>query len=343
MTNTRMNQIIEPLVGLGTKPDVMYTNQEVVDHLKALQSALAQGVFEKTHAENLRDRDIMIHFEALAKEYGLDGTETYHRFKANMDELGYTIGSFIKGMCGERVARKALKLLSFDKSVRILYNVQLEDEDAQAEYDAIVVAPYGMFVIEVKNWGTAVKISPNGLLIRDDSSDIIYDLPGRMSVKEALLREYLQEIFPAHYHNLLLFPNERVQIQDNYHQVPISCGAGISYQIKSYAKTGESLTAEQVEKIAETILANHKEQRALCSVRCDEIIADYAKLMVQIEEASGKTGNIHLEPKAPTPANVVTQTERPWFRQINWGNVAASIAAVALPGLAATIAITHKR
>ena len=115
-----------------------------------------------------------------------------------------------------------------------------------------------MFVIEVKNWGTAVKISPNGLLIRDDSSDIIYDLPGRMSAKEALLREYLQEIFPAHYHNLLLFPNERVQIQDNYHQVPISCGAGISYQIKSYAKTGESLTAEQVEKIAETILANHK-------------------------------------------------------------------------------------
>src|SRR5699024_211218 len=80
MTNTRMNQIIEPLVGLGTRPDVMYTNQEVVDHLKALQSALAQGVFEKTHAENLRDRDIMIHFEALAKEYGLDRTETYHRF-----------------------------------------------------------------------------------------------------------------------------------------------------------------------------------------------------------------------------------------------------------------------
>lgn len=343
MTNTRMNQIIEPLVGLGTRPDVMYTNQEVVDHLKALQSALAQGVFEKTHAENLRDRDIMIHFEALAKEYGLDRTETYHRFKANMDELGYTIGSFIKGMCGERVARKALKLLSLDKSVRILYNVQLEDEDAQAEYDAIVVAPYGMFVIEVKNWGTAVTISPNGLLTRDDNSDIIYDLPGRMSVKEALLREYLQEIFPAHYHSLLLFPNERVQIQRQLSSGSNQLRRRYFLQIKSYAKTGESLTAEQVEKIAETILANHKEQRALCSVRCDEIIADYAKLMVQIEEASGKAGNIPSEPKAPAPANAVTQTERPWFRQIDWGNVAASVAAVALPGLAAAIAISHKR
>ena len=100
MTNTRMNQIIEPLIGLGTKPDVMYTNQEVVDHLKALQGALAQGVFEKTHAENLRDRDIMLHFEALAKEYGLVGTELSHRFKANMDELGYTLSSLLKGRCG---------------------------------------------------------------------------------------------------------------------------------------------------------------------------------------------------------------------------------------------------
>ena len=116
MTNTRMNQIIEPLVGLGTRPDVMYTNQEVVDHLKALQSALAQGVFEKTHAENLRDRDIMIHFEALAKEYGLDGTEIYHRFKANMDELGYTIGSFIKG-----ILTGTLRILSLRGRTHVVY------------------------------------------------------------------------------------------------------------------------------------------------------------------------------------------------------------------------------
>ena len=78
-------------------------------------------------------------------------------------------------------------------------------------------------------------------------------------------------------------------------------------------------------------------------MRCDEIIADYAKLMVQIEEASGKAGNIPSEPKAPAPANAVTQTERPWFRHINLGNVAASIAAVGLTVLAETIAITHKR
>ena len=336
MNTNRMSQIIESLNGLGTKQNTMYTNQEIIDHLTELQGAMARGVFEKTHAENLRDRDIMIHFEALAKEYGLDESDTYIRFRTNMGELGYTIGSFIKGMNGERIAKRALKLLSYDKGIRILYNVQLEDEDAQAEYDAIVITPYGMFVVEVKNWGASMTISPNGLLTRNDDSGIVYDLPGRMSVKEALLREHLQELFPKNYRNILLLANERAQVQDNYHQISISCGGGISYEIKSYGKSGNTLTEEQVTKIADTILVNHKEQRALCSVKCEEIIADYAKLMVQIEAASNGTVEELSEPDAPVLEKVLKANvlkERPWFKRVDWGSVAAGFAAIVIPGV----------
>ena len=99
-----------PLNGLGTSADALYTNQEIIDRLKELQAAMMRGIYEKTHAENLRDRDIMLHFEALAKEYRLESTETYRRFAGNMKELGYTIGSLIKGMNGEKIARRALKL-----------------------------------------------------------------------------------------------------------------------------------------------------------------------------------------------------------------------------------------
>lgn len=344
MNTNRMSQITESLNGLGTKQNTMYTNQEIIDRLTELQGAMAKGVFEKTHAENLRDRDIMIHFEALAKEYGLDESDTYIRFRTNMGELGYTIGSFIKGMNGERIAKRALKLLSYDKGIRILYNVQLEDEDAQAEYDAIVITPYGMFVVEVKNWGAYMTISPNGLLTRNDDSGIVYDLPGRMSVKEALLREYLQELFPKNYHNMLLLSNERAHVQDNYHQISISCGGGISYEIKSYGKSGNILTEEQVTKIADTILANHKEQRALCSVKCEEIIADYAKLMVQIEAASNGTA----EDISDTQTSVLEEVfkanvlkERPWFKRVDWVSVAAGFAAIVIPGVVTTV-VTHK-
>ena len=107
MNNARINQIITNLNGLGTSPEVLYTNQEIIDKLKELQAAMMRGIYEKTHAENLRDRDIMLHFEALAKEYGLESTETYRRFAGNMTEMCYTIGSFIKGMNGERIARRA--------------------------------------------------------------------------------------------------------------------------------------------------------------------------------------------------------------------------------------------
>lgn len=78
----------------------------------------------------------------------------------------------------EKIVKRALKLISFDKDVKVLYNIALENEDAQAEYDAIVVALYGIFVIEVKNWAAAMRINERGVIQREDGSDITYDLPG---------------------------------------------------------------------------------------------------------------------------------------------------------------------
>lgn len=133
-------------------------------------------------------------------------------------------------------------------------------------------------------------------------------------------------------------------MQDNYYQISISCGGGISYEIKSYAKSGNTLTEEQVAKIADTILAYHKEQRALCSVKCDEIIADYAKLMVQIEAAFIGTVDDLSDTEAPVleevfKANVLK--ERSWFKRVDWVSVAAGFAAIVIPGVV-TAAVTHK-
>ena len=344
MNTNRIDQITASLNGLGTSADALYTNQEIIDRLKELQAAMMRGIYEKTHAENLRDRDIMLHFEALAKEYRLESTETYRRFAGNMKELGYTIGSLIKGMNGEKIARRALKLLSYEKGVHVLYNIQLEDEDAQAEYDAIVVAPYGMFVIEVKNWGCTMHIAQNGLLTRSDSSDIVYDLPGRMSVKEALLREYLGDLFPASYQGMLLLSSERAQIHDDYHRIPINCGGGIAYEIKEYAKNGDCLNSEQTAVIADRIVRSHKVQRSLCSVKCEEIVTDYAHLMVMIEEAAAGLKEEEAlcneaetmvaqsveEEKAPEKAECRSRRWA-WIKRNALGIAAAGVAAVFIP------------
>ncbi len=342
MKNERIKQIKTSLNGLGTKTGELYTNQEIVDSLKELQSALAKGVFEKTHAENLRDRDIVVHFEALAKEYGLDSTETFIRFKSNMSELGYTIGSLIKGMSGERHAQRALKLLSFDKGVKILYNVQLEDGDVEAEYDAIVIAPYGLFVVEVKNWNSSVVITSDGLLERNDDSGIVYDLIGRMSIKQALLREYIGEDFPENYQNILVFANEKVKVEDQYRKMPVVCGGGVSYKIREYSSCSKPLTDKQISGIEQAIMAYHKVQKSTSPVNCEEIIEDYAVLMASIEAASADCAD-DIVGTAPNEAPEMSQEQTEHHKeklleQINWkkvgGYAAVSIVPVVVPVIA---------
>lgn len=288
MNKNRVNSIKKVFEGVGPDSTKLYTNQEIVDLLMEIQKTMITGVYEKSHAEYMREKDLMVHFATLAAEYGLKETEIYKRFESNMNDLGYTIGSFIKGMKGEKIARRALKLISFDKNVKILYNMALEDEDAQAEYDAIVITPYGLFVVEVKNWGSEMHIDENGILRRNDL-DIKYDLPGRMNVKEGLLREYLGDIFPEKYQGIVLFSNENAKVQDDYKQMPVCYGGGIVYSIRAFNKGEEILTANQINEIAERIISNHKEQRALCKVNCEEIIEDYALLMAAIEEAAEGT------------------------------------------------------
>lgn len=355
--NDRTEQIIASLQGLGTSPYRLYTNQEVIDHLKELQAAMARGVFEKTHAENLRDKDIMLHFKTLAEEYGLAQTDTYCRFETNMRELSYTIGTYIKGMCGERMARKSLKLLSLDKNIRILYNVQLEDEDVQAEYDAIVVAPYGLFVVEVKNWDGDITITPSGLLTKDEGK-ITYSLADKMSIKEALLREYLQDQFPASFHTMLLLPTEKAHVQDDYQKIFVCCGGALSYEIQSFESPENAMTAEQVVAIAETICAHHKEQCTLCPVNCDEIIEDYAILMARIEELAANFESLgedrpedgeHSETQKKTTAEADRKeptaeeaSVKRLYESVNWRSLAAQAAVVAVPAVAAAI-YSHRR
>ena len=319
----RVSFIKEGLNGFGTREGVYYTNQEIIDRLKDLQSALAQGVFEKTHAENFTEREVIRHFEMLACEYGIENSERFLRLKANMNKLGYTIATYIKGMAGERNARKALKLISMDKGVKVLYNICIEDEDCKAEYDALVITPYGLFLIEVKNWFGSAKITANGLLERGEEDKVVYDLAGRMGVKEALLRECLGDLFPKQYVNMLLFTNEKTEVVDEYHRLPYFVGGGISSDIRLYAKGGNILTDKQINKMVERLMSSHKEQKTLCDVNCEEIIEDYANLMAEIEEKAKQTDLIGESSDKNPETTVTTEKVKPktFWSNLNWGSV----------------------
>lgn len=318
MNQKRIAEITQKFNGKGTDSISLYTNQEVVDKLKEVQKIMLEGVFEKTHAEHMRDRDILRHFSSLAEEYGLKDTEIFSRFEANMKEMGYMIGSYIKGMKGEQIAKRALKLLSYDPDVKILYNIALEDEDVQTEYDAIAITPYGVFVIEVKNWGDKMHIDEKGVLSREDQ-DITYDLADRMNIKEAMLKGCLGNLFPSKYQGFLLFPSGNVQIDDLYKKLVICTGAGIVDEIRAMKEFGDCLSQEQIEEIAKVLEANHSEQRSICTVKCEEIIHDYATIMTQIEEiadAKNQESEQHTEKVEAVFSSTYSKNEKEEAKQI---------------------------
>ena len=283
----KSNQIRATLEGLGTEQDVLYTNEEIIENLDELQRAIAGGLFAATHVECARARDIMAGIERLAIEHGLESTPEFQRLNSNMNYLGYTIASLIKGRTGERNTMKALQLLALDKNVRILYNIAIQDGDAQTEYDAIVLAPYGVFAVEVKNYNESMRITESGMLEKLENPDFQYNLGGRMNCKEYLLRKVLANSLPAaHYHGLLLYANEYSRLVDDFKRLQICYRNTVVQDIQAFDTGVSVFSQEQLAEMENAIQRVHSPRRYACRVNCTAIKDDFSYLMEQMAPAA---------------------------------------------------------
>ena len=349
----RYEQIKNSLEGLGTNPEQKYTHKEIIDRLIALENALLAGVYEKNHAENMRPQDLTKHFATLAEEFGLDNSDIYQRFLKNMYELDRTVKGLIAGQKGEHLTRSYLRPLTYDPNVKILYNIALENEGMKTEYDAIVIAPYGLFVVEVKNWSGDVTLTHDGFLTRNGRSST--NLAACMLVKETLLRNCLGEMFPTYYHSVLLIPENKTRLKDEYHQISIAYGASIANSIRFCSGTRVEMSPRRVDAIAKRLCFNSVEQLSPCPVRCDVIIDDFAMLMAQMEAASNEeveqdddgtievtvTANIEMSPNS----GEVLSHKLDNLSNVDWkriGKITAGITAVLFTGFVAGCAIGGK-
>lgn len=281
----RQEDIKAELRGLGTELDGRYTNQEIIDYLSDFQNAIANVVFERTHAECLSNKDVMMHIKVLAEEYGLQDSELFKRLRKNMNHLHHTIYTFIRGIRGEERCRNGLKLLSYDKDVRILYNLSLDDGVMNTEYDAIVVTPYGLFVVEVKNWSNEIVIDSNGFLKK--SNQVSYDLAGRLGIKEALIKEYLEGVAEIPVHSILMIPDPK-SLDDHYQKIDVCLGLGITAKIREYEHCGTNLTSNDIDQIVATLQNHQVVQKTNCDVDCEAITEDFAEFITLIEEKAVK-------------------------------------------------------
>ena len=311
MMTDRQLQIKKSLNGLGTKTNEMYTNEEIIQNLKTLQDGIANIVFEKAHADNLNAKDVLIHINALAEEYDLENNPTYKRLKNNLNHLQYTILSFIRGVKGENACKKGLKLISYDKDVAILYNLALDDGEINTEYDALVITSYGVFIIEVKNWASDLIIDPNGYLKKYNK--VSYDLPGRLGVKEALLKEYLNDEVEVPIYSILMLPEPK-SLDDRYQKVDVCVGIGISSKIREYNNGKLVISDTDIQRIVNILQNNAVVQKSLCDVDCETIVDDFANFIANIEYAA--TQHSHMQ-ENNDPEDLYKNEQWPtWIKEV---------------------------
>ena len=187
-------RIQELMAGMKSCSKETYYKSEVLDELLALQSEMVCLTFNGEHASgaDLRIYDVERHLKRLNREIGRKADEYLDQFIAESREFCNLIKSEISGRAGENRAIQAME--SIRTRNIILRNIELRDESGRTELDAIVITPFGINIVEVKNQAKSVFIDDKGDMYRTGEY-LRFDciIKAKMDQKERLLKAVLQK------------------------------------------------------------------------------------------------------------------------------------------------------
>ena len=163
MEMNRVNELMASMKSVGKEA---YHKSELLDEMFTLQRELVALTFNEDHAAtaDLKIWDVERHLEQLNQDCGNVADEELSRFEEGCKTLCNLIKAEISGNRGEY---KAFRTLEYVKSNHItLKNVELRDGDLRTELDAVVITPYGITIVEVKNTAKNIFIDEEGSYYR---------------------------------------------------------------------------------------------------------------------------------------------------------------------------------
>lgn len=139
----------------------------------------------------------------------------------------------------------------------LLSNIALPNGDSFEEYDQVLIARSGIYVIEVKNYRNDVVIDDGGILCCGLHS---YNVGERMREKMHALWDAVQFssdgcMTEEDVHGMLLFVNNDASVTDLFHRVPVMRCGQIVYSIEDADRCDEKLSWEDMVRIKSVLLA----------------------------------------------------------------------------------------
>ena len=282
-----------------------YTNEEILEQLKSLEGLLLERVFESSYSESLRTYDLIDHLRSKAQDLGLEGRDTYITLIRDLEKLSSTIGGLINGRRGEFLAAKSLKCLRGDNM--LLSNIALPNGGSFEEYDQVLIARSGVYVIEVKSYRNDVVIDDGGILHCGLRS---YNVGERMREKMHALWDAIQFSSDGYMneedvHGMLLFVNDDANVTDFFHRIPVMRCGQIVYSIEDANRYDEKLSWEDMVRIKAVLLARRTAAKFSMPLDEDRVkgeLEDFLDL-VEVEtakDAAKPKATDHNEVDSPT-------------------------------------------
>lgn len=162
-------------------------------------------------------------------------------YNARLKDAQIEIHSCLNGAGGEKIVEDFLE--NFTSQFHVLKNVTLSDGKTDAECDFIIVAPQGIYVIEVKNYDSAgrgkIVIEEDGRWkhVYADKEEVLKNATAQNDIHIAVIRNILKnkgydETWQVNVCGLVVIANEQVEIINHDRKQQVIRYTGIVREIQ---------------------------------------------------------------------------------------------------------------
>lgn len=196
------------------------------------------------------------------------------------------------GLDGEERLYDAMNIIG-DK-IRILRNQTIQVDDLSVEHDMIIIAPTGIFTIEIKNYKSDAIIDKTGLLTTDRKAFNVANQARRHIYNLKRLLGYFN--YPFEIYSIIVWSNDHAKISNQFKYIPVCYCNTLEYEIFDRSKYKGNYSERDIEEISKYIKQHSlPEKEYPLGIDVPKYIKSYLEFLVAIsfwsEAGKGEIGD----------------------------------------------------
>lgn len=203
--------------------------------------------------------------------------------------LKHNIGTLEKiteaGLRGEERLYQATNIIG--DRIKILRNIRLRVDNLEVEHDMIIIAPTGIFTIEVKNLKDDHEIDEKGVLRNlKDKRKKSYNVAEQSRRHIHNLKRFFETItsYKFNIYSIIVWANDNSKVINNFEFIPVCYCNTLEYEIFNTERFKPVYSNEEIEYIYKILNDNVLPEKAYpINIDIDNYISIYIRVMYAIK------------------------------------------------------------